>query len=279
MGRHETANRRDPVAPLEKRRARRRRRACVPTTAPDTAQRLAELKREVALESEQRLAAARRKPPAVPPQKKNGSPGNPPTISLGVAALVVLPFVVLVRGAVTLYLGSGWPAILAIVASAAVTLAIVALYAAWLCRALTGRARVRTMAQWVALPLLIGYCGHALFYLSRVNAKTDAVRAEYRHTHPLLRLALATLVLGNRDLLVTDLSRVPSDYPQMGLPVFDGTLHRLQADGWAHAVDLRTIGRSGVTNLLVAWYFRAMGFRILRHVGTADHLHVELPVR
>jgi hypothetical protein len=250
----------------------------VPTTAPDTAQRLAELKREVALESEQRLAAASRKPAAVPHQIQNVSRSYVPKI-LGVAALVVLPFVVLVRGAVTLYLGSGWPAILAIVASAAVTLAIVALYAAWLCRWLTGRARVRTMAQWVALPLLIGYCGHALFYLSRVNAKTDAVRAEYRHTHPLLRLALATLVLGNRDLLVTDLSRVPSDYPQMGLPVFDGTLHRLQADGWAHAVDLRTIGRSGVTNLLVAWYFRAMGFRILRHVGTADHLHVELPVR
>src|ERR1041384_8226753 len=120
MGRHETANRRDPVAPLEKRRARRRRRACVPTTAPDTAQRLAELKREVALESEQRLAAA------VPHQIQNVSRSYVPKI-LGVAALVVLPFVVLVRGAVTLYLGSGWPAILAILASAAVTLAIVAL--------------------------------------------------------------------------------------------------------------------------------------------------------
>jgi len=25
-------------------------------------------------------------------------------------------------------------------------------------------------------------------------------------------------------------------------------------------------------------YFHLMGFRTLRHVGTADHLHVELPL-
>jgi len=55
-------------------------------------------------------------------------------------------------------------------------------------------------------------------------------------------------------------------------------LHARQRDGWAHAVDLRTIGRSAIVNLLVEWYFRAMGFRTLRHVGTADHLHVELPI-
>src|SRR5207245_719326 len=120
-----------------------------------TAQRLAELKREVALESEQRLAAvSRRSPAAVPHQRQNVARSYVLKI-LGMAALVVLPFVVLVRGAVTLYLRGGWPASLAIAASAAVTLVIVALYAAWLCRWLTGRARVRTMAQWVALPLLI----------------------------------------------------------------------------------------------------------------------------
>jgi hypothetical protein len=41
---------------------------------------------------------------------------------------------------------------------------------------------------------------------------------------------------------------------------------------------VRTNGRSKATNLLVELYFILMGFETLRHVGTADHLHVALPV-
>ena len=85
-------------------------------------------------------------------------------------------------------------------------------------------------------------------------------------------------MLANRDLVITDASRTAVDYLRMGLPVFDGTLHYPQRDGWVHAVDLRTNGRNPVVNWLVEGYFRAMGFRTLRHVGTADHLHVELPL-
>ena len=43
-----------------------------------------------------------------------------------------------------------------------------------------------------------------------------------------------------------------------------------------HAVDLRTKGKSELRNKLVSWYFRMMGFNTLRHVGTADHLHVSI---
>jgi hypothetical protein len=43
-------------------------------------------------------------------------------------------------------------------------------------------------------------------------------------------------------------------------------------------MDLRTKGRSQARNALTVAYFRIMGFRSLRHVGTADHLHVSLPV-
>ena len=35
-------------------------------------------------------------------------------------------------------------------------------------------------------------------------------------------------------------------------------------------------GRSAVRNRLVQWYFAGMGFATLRHVGTADHLHVAI---
>jgi hypothetical protein len=62
------------------------------------------------------------------------------------------------------------------------------------------------------------------------------------------------------------------------LPVFEASLHFRQRDGYVHAMDLRTIGRGAVRNWTTAVYFRVLGFRTLRHVGTADHLHVSLPL-
>lgn len=195
-----------------------------------------------------------------------------------VELLVALPFVVLLRGSVYLYERLGWSAWMALVVAALATLLLVAIYGAWLAWRFTGRARVTTIAKWVAAPLVVVYCGHALLFLSRAHAQGEGVRAEYGATHPLLRLALATVILANEDIVITDMSRLPADYAGMGLPVFDGTLHARQRDGWVHAVDLRTAGRGMVQNWLVEWYFEAMGFRTLRHVGTADHLHVELPL-
>ncbi len=244
---------------------------------PDIAAKLATLKAEVDREWQQRREQTNTPPPAAVP---------PPTrpwrrvvaATLTIAGLLVLPFVVLVRGAVYLYGVRHWPTGLALLAAGALTLGVVTAYGAWLSRRVTGRARLSLVAKWIALPLVLGYCGHALLFLAREHAKGDGVRAEYRAAHPLLRLALSTLILGDHDLVLTDLSRVPADYPAMGLPVYDRTLHYRQADGWTHAVDLRTAGRGWVTNGLVQVYFWAMGFRTLRHVGTADHLHVELPL-
>jgi hypothetical protein len=126
---------------------------------------------------------------------------------------------------------------------------------------------------------VVCWCGYALIYVASVNAKSEAVRAEYAATHPLLRVALATLILADGDLVITDLRRAAEDYPRMGLPVNERTRHYRQADGWAHAVDLRTLGRGGLRNRLVQGYFELMGFSTLRHTGTADHLHVQLPAR
>jgi hypothetical protein len=75
------------------------------------------------------------------------------------------------------------------------------------------------------------------------------------------------------------MSRQPEDYERMGLSTNGASLHYRQADGYAHAVDLRTRGRSPGRNILIRLYFEAMGFDTLRHVGTADHLHVSLLVR
>ena len=132
------------------------------------------------------------------------------------------------------------------------------------------------VAKWVALPLVVFYCGDSLLYLASVNAKSEPVRAYYRSVHPLLRLALSTAILADRDILITDTGRLPEDYSRMGLPVNNRTRHYMQADGWIHAVDLRTTGRGVIKNRSLQLYFWLMGFETRRHVGTADHLHVEL---
>ena len=79
--------------------------------------------------------------------------------------------------------------------------------------------------------------------------------------------------------MVTDLGRTAEDYLKMGLPVNETSLHFKLDDRFVHALDLRTVGRTEWRNRLTAGYFRLMGFRTLRHVGTADHLHVSLPKR
>jgi hypothetical protein len=192
--------------------------------------------------------------------------------------VVALPFVVLVRGAVLLYGSAHWPPWLALLASGLAMIGVVAVYGAVASHKLTGRVRFVWIARWVALPLVVGFLIRGLIYLDRSHAQNDAIRAEYRDTHPLLRVALATLDLADDRLVVTDMSRTAADYTRMGLPVLTNTMHGVQRDGWVHAVDIHTAGRGLLVNLLVEGYFRIMGFRTLRHVGTADHLHVELPL-
>jgi len=194
-------------------------------------------------------------------------------------ALALLPFFVLVRGSVFLYSHRGAGPWLALAGGAGCTLVVVTTYAAWLSHRLTGRVNVLSLTRRVTLPLVLAYCGYALIYLSSGNAKSDQVRAYYGSLHPLLRVALSTWILVDKDILITDLARRPADYAAMGMRPNDGSLHYVQADGYIHAVDLRTGGRSGVKNRLVQLYFWSVGLGTLRHVGTADHLHVELPLR
>jgi len=193
--------------------------------------------------------------------------------------VVLLPFLVLVKVAVFLYEREGYSTALALAGGTACTAAIVTAYAALVWHCLTGRVRLALVARRFALPLVVAYCGYALIYLSSTNAKSERVRAYYASLHPLLRVALSTLIIADRHMVVTDLARGPEDYAAMGLAPNDGSLHYVQRDGYAHAADLRTAGRSELKNALVRVYFWSMGFPTLRHAGTSDHLHVELPVR
>jgi hypothetical protein len=196
-------------------------------------------------------------------------------VALKGLAIVALPFVVYVRTGVELY-GRGAPSWLAIVASTLLTIGVVAGYAIWLSRRMSGDAKVRSVAKWIAVPLVAAWSVYSLLYIASANAKSDEVRAHYTSLHPVLRAALSTIILVNPDLVVTDMARQAADYTRMGLPINERTRHYQQPDGWVHAVDLRTIGRGEIENRAVQLYFWSMGFSTLRHVGTADHLHVQL---
>lgn len=191
------------------------------------------------------------------------------------AAIIALPFVVYVRASVFFYdYGAG--VLLAIAGAAALTIALVLMYAAALARQLRGRARLRGVLRWIALPIVAAWCLSSLFYLARVNAKSDEVHAYFLSVHPILRVALSTVILVDPGLVITDMARTPSDYDRMGLPRNDRTMHYEQPDGWVHAIDLRTKSNGEIRNRAVQLYFEMMGFSTLRHVGTADHLHVQM---
>ena len=198
--------------------------------------------------------------------------------SLKALAVVALPFLVYVRASVYLYLHGMHPWI-AILVAALLTCGIVSGLVILIARRLRRRARVPTVIKWAAVPMVFTWCVYAAFYLSRVNVKSDDVQAYYSTLNPILRVALSTIVLVDPDLVVTDMGRVRADYHRMGLPVNERTKHYRQPDGWVHAVDLRTRGRGMIRNRVVQLYFWSMGFNTLRHVGTADHLHVQLATR
>jgi len=193
-----------------------------------------------------------------------------------VVVLGALPVAALIRGSVFLHQHRGWPTGVALAAGVAATAAIVTLYGTWLVRRVTGRLRPRAVLQWFALPAVTFHALFALVYVSSANLKDDRLRATYRSLHPLLRVALATAIVADRDLILTDFERRAEDYAAMGLAGNPGSLHYRQPDGWVHAVDLRTSGRGAVRNAALAGYFQLMGFATRRHVGTADHLHVSL---
>ena len=128
----------------------------------------------------------------------------------------------------------------------------------------------------IAMIMVIGYCIHGLLFLSSSNAKSSDVRSGYNTGHPILRMGTSPLAYIDRDLIITGTDRVPEDYRKMGLPTKRHSLHYRQSNGFAHAVDLRTNGHSEFRNFTLKMYFKLMGFNILRHFGTGDHLHISL---
>lgn len=198
--------------------------------------------------------------------------------AVGVAS-VILPFLLIVKVSVALYLESSMSPWLALGVAAVVTTLLLTLLTMGISFRVRGRLAVTSFTFRSIGVLVASYCIYAVLFISASNLKSAEVAETYRSLHPLLRLGVSTLVLADDELVVTDAARAGEDYATMGLPVNQRSLHFVQNTDYVHAVDLRTVGRSAVRNAIVAGYFSLMGFDTLRHVGTADHLHVSLPVR
>ena len=198
---------------------------------------------------------------------------------LKIFLFLLLPFVVLIRGAVFMHENYTSSAEVAILAGAFGTMLLLMAYFIYLYFRTTGRlgnGNSIKLKMFVAGILVVVYCFNGLFFLNGGHAKTEAVQKEFTNLHPILRLSISTILLVDRDLILTDASRLPEDYKAMGLPTKTHSLHYKQKNGFAHAFDVRTKNHSEARNRFLQWYFEAMGFNTLRHVGTEDHLHISL---
>ncbi len=214
-------------------------------------------------------------------QKKSGRKRSPLRFlswPLLIVALAILPFFMLIRTSVYLNLAQGWNGWLSLAGGIGVTVMLLLVYLFFLFRRVKNKRLLFKFSITGAGMLVLSFCVYGLMYLSSVNAKSDEIRVVYRSLHPILRVAVATTTLADSDLVITDISREPEDYIDMGLTVNQSSLHFKQNDGYVHAIDLRTIGRSEWRNTLLEFSLRTMGFKTIRHVGTADHLHISLPL-
>lgn len=197
---------------------------------------------------------------------------------IGLVLLLVLPFFLLIRTSVYLNITHGYNGWLALTGGILLTSFILLLYQLILFRRAKHKKRVAKISGSIASIMVGGFCLYAVFYLSGVHAKSEEVRAVYRSLHPILRVAVATTTLADNSLVITDIKRTEEDYAKMGIPLNRASMHYEQSNGFVHAIDLRTKGRSEFRNKSIEYALKAVGLKTLRHVGTADHLHVALPL-
>lgn len=197
---------------------------------------------------------------------------------LGVFVLV-FPFIVLIRGAVFFhiqYAVSPWFSIMGGIFFSGLILYGYFLVIYLYFYGMNWKWQHLVVGLAIVTSFILGYTVPGLNDLPAKNAKFTTVKATFRNLHPVLRLGVSTILVLDPALIVTDAQRLPDDYKRMGLAPKHYSLHFEQSNGFVHAVDIRVNGRSAFRNFLIQTYFNIMGFNTLRHIGTADHLHVSL---
>ncbi|MDX1637662.1 MAG: hypothetical protein R3281_06820 [Balneolaceae bacterium] len=192
--------------------------------------------------------------------------------------MLLLPFFVLIRTAIYSYAEYGVPGWGAVATGLAATLLLLVVYGLYM-----GLRFGITRTLWKYLIyglmiLVVAYGCYGALYLYSVNLKSETERQYYYRLHPVLRITLATATLADSDILITDAHRTSDEYQDMGMRPRQQSLHYVQSTGYVHAVDLRTLGRAEWKNWLTRQAFDWLGYHTLRHSGTADHLHVSLPL-
>jgi len=196
--------------------------------------------------------------------------------------LLILPFILLIRGAVYFHNQYDWYPSVSLIGGGLVTTVLLFIYMTFMYGRVTGKigsGNALKRRSFIAILLVLGYSIYGLFFLSNSNAKSSEVRSEFTKLHPIVRISISTILFLDRDLIITDAKRQPEDYRKMGLATKKRSLHYKQSSGYVHAVDIRTNGRSEIRNILLKWYFKLMGLNTLRHGGTGDHLHISLKSR
>jgi len=193
--------------------------------------------------------------------------------------VIVLPFLLLIRGSIFFHTNYNLGAWLSLGGGAVLTAIILFIYMTFIYRRFTkkfGDSDNLQRRSLFALALVGVYCAYGLFFISTGNMKNPNLKQEITEMHPILRMGVSTFILIDKKMIITDASRQPEDYKKMGLKKANNSLHYKQKDGYAYAIDLRTNGRDEFRNKMMTAYFEILGFNTLRHVGTADHLHVSL---
>ena len=192
---------------------------------------------------------------------------------------LVFPFILLIRGSVYFHSNYEWSPWFSMLGGMGVTALVVLIYIIWIQGKFTGSWGSAESVKYkflFAIILVLGYATHGLLFLSDANAKSKSVKKEFTSLHPILRLSTSTVLFLDKNLIMTDANRLPEDYRKMGLASKRKSLHYKQTNGFVHAMDIRTNGRSEVRNFFLKMYFKMMGFNVLRHGGTGDHLHISL---
>ena len=193
--------------------------------------------------------------------------------------ILILPFLMLIRGSIFIHTKYAVGAYPSLVGGLLATTVLLFLYMTFVYAKFTKKIGDEDILQrriLFAFLLVVSYCAYGLFFISADNFKNPQLKKEVREMHPILRMGVSTFILLDRKMIITDGSRQPEDYRKMGLRTPGNSLHYPQSDGYAYALDLRTNNRNELRNQLMIWYFKVLGFKTLRHVGTADHLHVSL---
>ncbi len=196
-----------------------------------------------------------------------------------VILVIVLPFLLLIRGSIFIHTNYKLGAWLSLGGGAILTTFILFIYMTFIYRRFTkkfGDSDNLQRRSLFALAIVGVYCAYGLFFISTGNMKNQNLKQEINDMHPILRMGVSTFILIDKKMIITDASRQPEDYRKMGLKKANSSLHYKQKDGYAYAIDLRTNGRNEFRNQMMSTYFKILGFNTLRHVGTADHLHVSL---